>query len=172
MRGKLAVAVTAVVVLWLAACNQDALVLYETGTGGQAGATTTVTTGGSGGANPVMVQCQPQDKGPCFCPKGANCSCNPNATSSCSIDCPEGYCGLDCHPASNCELWCGEGCDFVCPAGATCTVKCIGGCTLECSENATCTIYSYKYASEVECMENANCNCPKGSFCECSGKGC
>jgi hypothetical protein len=139
------------------------------GTGADAGGR-----GGSGGA---------ADGGPSSCPGQCECqqgnTCNFDCRSSgscnqidclgatCTADCVNGGCALDCDVGGTCNYKCsGGGCSTDCDADSMCTIDCsAGGCDILCDANSQCT---------VTCGGSRPCNvqCQSGGSATCTGTGC
>ena len=104
-----------------------------------------------------------QPGGACDCPQGSTCYCE-TGEQPCSINCPEGFCDLQCaYESIYCGLSCSYGCSAFCPDLSYCALNCDGGCTVVCLPNSICEV------SGIDVMQPTYIYCEMGATCTCMG---
>ncbi len=175
-------------VLAIAACTDDARVLWErepgptsatagvTGAGAGGNPTLPQPTGGNMQPFPVCGEGGPLPDEPCECPPEAPCFCSfvdpMPPPEVCTMLCPEGGCQIECLEAFACDAECGQGCDLQCGPGVSCTLGCAADCTMVCEQGAICSLWSWDGPSQIYCAQGATCECALQDNCVCSGPGC
>jgi hypothetical protein len=82
------------------------------------------------------------------------CVCE--AEEDCAIDCDDVDCGIACADVSNCDVSCGDVCDYECVDASNCSLLCDDACTATCDAVSNCEI-DCGADCDVACIDVSDC---------------